>query len=271
MIVLSLFDGIACGLEALKRAGIEVTQYFASEIEPNAIKIAMKNHPEIIQLGDVLEWRSWDLPKVDLIIGGSPCQGFANCGSKEGFDDPRSQLFWEMIDIIEEYNPKFKMLENVVMKREWRDMISKAMGCEPVRINSKLVSAQLRNRDYWCNFKISAPEDRGLSFHDIIESGWVDRDKSLCIDATYWKGCAKSHYFKKSLRQLVFMEDTMEGKHRMLSVSECEKLQTLPVGYTDVDIYKKYKYQALGNGWTVEVISHIFSQMQKQEEDYEWL
>lgn len=170
MIVLSLFDGMACGYEALKTAGIFVEKYYASEIDPYAIKIAKKNHPDIIHLGDVTKWHEWSIPKPDLIIGGSPCQGFSFAGKQLAFDDPRSKLFFEMTDIIRHYNPQFKLLENVKMKKEFLDIITDFMDCgEPHFINSALVSAQSRQRYYWYNWDAPDPVDRGILLKDVIE------------------------------------------------------------------------------------------------------
>ena len=146
--VLSLFDGISCGKIALSRAGIKVNKYFASEIDEDAIAISMKNYNDIIRLGDVTKWREWSLPKIDLIIAGSPCQGFSRAGKMLNFKDERSKLFFEFVDILNDIKVKnpnvFFMLENVKMKTEWRNTITNYVGVEPIEINSKLVSAQNR-------------------------------------------------------------------------------------------------------------------------------
>lgn len=245
MIVLSLFDGMSCGLTALKRAGIKVTKYYASEVDKYAIQVAIKNHPEIIQLGDVTNWKDWSIEKPDLIIGGSPCQGFSFAGKQLAFDDPRSKLFFTMMDIIDHYKPKYKMLENVRMKKEYLDVITDYMGCEPVFINSALVSAQNRQRYYWANWDFDQPEDRGLVLSDIIQYGyWCNRDKSYCIDANYFKGGNLDQYFNKSRRQLVFRFD---GNWRKLTPIECERLQTLPDDYT-AGVSNTQRYKMLGNG-----------------------
>jgi len=142
MNVLSLFDGISCGMVALQRAGIEVEQYFASEIDENAIAISQKNHQNIIQLGDIKKWREWNLPKIDIVIGGSPCQGFSRAGKCLNFNDPRSVLFFEYVDVlnsIREQNPDVLfLLENVKMKNEWKDVISDYLNVQPIEINSSL-------------------------------------------------------------------------------------------------------------------------------------
>ena len=211
--VLSLFDGMSCGMLALQRAGIPVNNYYASEVDKFAITVSKDNFPEIIQLGDVTKISNEELEglSIDLLIGGSPCQGFSFAGKQLNFDDPRSKLFFEYVRILNhlrELNPNILfLLENVVMKKEYQDKISELLGCEPVKINSALVSAQNRNRLYWTNINdgnISQPEDKGIVLADILEDGEVDRDKSYCIDANYAKGGNPKQYFEKSRRQLVF-------------------------------------------------------------------
>ena len=175
MKVLSLFDGISCGRVALERAGIPVEKYYASEIDKYAIQVAQKNYPDTIQLGDINNWRNWDIDwgRIDLVAGGSPCQGFSNAGKGLNFDDPRSALFFVFVDIlnhIRNVNPNVKfLLENVKMKKEWLDIISKWLNVEPVEINSSLVSAQNRQRFYWTNIaKIPQPEDKHIYLKDIL-------------------------------------------------------------------------------------------------------
>jgi DNA (cytosine-5)-methyltransferase 3A len=171
--VLSLFDGISCGLIALDRAGIPVDNYFASEIDSSAIAISEQNHKNIIRLGDVKNWREWDLPKIDLIIGGSPCQGFSRAGKGLNFDDPRSELFFDYVDIMEAQRAKnpdlMFLLENVQMKTAWRDTISDFLSVQPIRINSSLLSAQNRVRDYWTNIEgVELPKDKEIKLLDIL-------------------------------------------------------------------------------------------------------
>jgi DNA-cytosine methyltransferase len=206
--VLSLFDGISGGQLALQRAGIEVNNYFASEIDKYAIQVTQKNFPNTVQLGNIENWKEWDLPKIDLILAGSPCQGFSNAGLGLNFDDPRSKLFFTFCDILAvQYgkNPDLKyLLENVKMKKEWRDIVTDRMKVEPVLINSALVSAQNRERLYWANWEFGQPEDRGIYLKDIIEDGEVDREKSYTVDANYYKGGNPKSYFDKGRRQLVF-------------------------------------------------------------------
>lgn len=176
MNVLSLFDGIGCGRIALKRAGVKVDAYYASEIDPKAIAIAEQNHGDIIQLGDVTNWKEWTLPKIDLIMGGSPCQGFSRAGKCLNFQDPRSKLFFEYANVLEHVqksNPGVKfLLENVKMKKEWQEFISDRLGVQPIEINSKLVSAQNRPRLYWTNITgVTLPEDKDIKLSSILETG----------------------------------------------------------------------------------------------------
>ena len=280
MNVLSLFDGMSCGRIALERTKFKIDNYYASEIDPYAIKVSEINFPDIIRLGDILTLDVNSLVKIDLVMGGSPCQGFSFAGRQLNFQDPRSRLFFEFVDILKkvlEINPRAKFLfENVYMKKEWQDVISKHLGCEPIEINSSLFSGQLRRRLYWTNIcVIGTPNDAGVSLKDIIQNGYVDRDKSFCIDASYWKGGNPSQYVKKSRRQLVFSDDEILPKgfkriepmliggrmatgFRKLNPTECEMLQTVPVGFTD-HVSNLRRYTMLGNGWTIDVISWILS------------
>lgn len=301
MNVLSLFDGMSCGRIALDRAGIDVNNYYASELDKYAIKVTQANWPETIQLGDVTKWREWDIDwtSIDLLIGGSPCQGFSFAGKQLAFDDPRSKLFFVYVDIlnyIKSVNPSVKfMLENVKMKKEFLSVISEHLGVEPVFINSSLVSAQNRQRYYWANWDFEQPEDRDLVLADILECDHVDREKAHCLDANYYKGGNLKSYFEKNRRQLVFKNPELivgaarrsrgdeirkdeksnallAGGHqsrwlasagemyRKLTPIECERLQTVPDNYTN-HVSNTQRYKMLGNGWTVDVIAHIFKSM----------
>ena len=170
MNVLSLFDGMSCGRIALDRLGIPVTNYYAAEIDKYAIQVSEANFPDIIRLGDVCDVKATDLPKIDLILAGSPCQGFSFAGKQLAFDDPRSALFFEFVRLLKECNPKYFLLENVRMKKEFLDVITEQVGVEPIMINSSLVSAQNRVRFYWTNIPgIEQPEQRGIVLKDILE------------------------------------------------------------------------------------------------------
>ncbi len=216
MNVLSLFDGMSCGRIALDRAGIEVSTYYASEIDKYATKVSEANYPDIIRLGDVTKWRDWDLDwsSIDLIFAGFPCQSWSTAGKQLGDKDERGMLFWIMLDIMKHvkmFNPNFKFLiENVKMKKEFEAYIThhteNAVGsCEKTLINSALVSAQNRNRYIWTNWSVTQPEDKGVVLADIIDQGVVDRGKSYCIDANYYKGGNLKNYIEKCRRQIVFI------------------------------------------------------------------
>lgn len=255
MNVLSLFDGISAGQVALERAGIEVDNYYAAEIDKYTIKVTQTNYPDTIQLGDVTKWREWDIDwaSIDLLIGGSPCQGFSFAGKQLAFDDPRSALFFVYVDVlnhIRSVNPDVKfMLENVKMKKEYLAVISEQLGVEPVFINSALVSAQNRQRYYWANWEITQPEDKGFVLADIIEGGGVDRDKAHCIDANYFKaGDLKSH-FEKHRRQLVFgvratvqknAEHCFDGKVPTITAAAGLGGGNVPL-ISDLNTVKRYK------------------------------
>jgi len=174
MNVLSLFDGMSCGQLALNRLGIEYDTYYASEIDKYAIKVTQANFPNTIQVGDVTQVKADDFKgvKIDLILAGSPCQGFSKAGKQLNFDDPRSKLFFEFIRLVKELQPKYFLLENVNMKKESRDIITKYTGVEPIDINSSLLSAQNRRRLYWTNIpNVTQPEDKGIVLKDILDVG----------------------------------------------------------------------------------------------------
>jgi len=211
MKVLSLFDGMSCGQIALHRLGIDVEKYVASEIDKYAISVAKKNFPNMIHVGDVRDVKVAE--HFDLIMFGSPCQGFSFAGNNLNFDDPRSKLFFEAVRILEEaktINPNVKFLmENVRMKKESEQVITDYLGVEPIAINSRIFSAQSRYRLYWTNLEVGEiPQDKGIVLKDILEDDYItDRDKSHCIDANYFKGGNLKSYFEKHRRQLVFSKD----------------------------------------------------------------
>lgn len=232
MKVLSLFDGMSCGQIALERAGIPVETYFAAEIDKYAIKVTQANYPDTIQLGDVRRVKAGMLPKIDLLLAGSPCQGFSFAGKQLAFDDPRSGLFFEFIRILKEYEPKWFLLENVVMSQESNDVISCMLGelypecvsqkqlfqegrLEPIQINSALVSAQNRNRNYWTNIPdVKQPKDRGILLEDILECGsntvhqrgrgnnpgGIRENKSPCMGSSAWQQNVKVRKKSKTVR-----------------------------------------------------------------------
>lgn len=276
--VLSLFDGISCGHIALDKAGIPINKYYASEIDKYAIKVTNKNYPDTINLGDVTTV-SGELftEKIDLLIGGSPCQGFSQAGKMKNFDDPRSKLFWEYVRILQEVKPKYFLLENVVMKQEWQDIISGALGVKPIMIDSSLTSAATRKRLYWTNIPgVGQPKDLGITFGDIrerdVQEGsiyytdkgldWIRRHekrtgKTLRIigDSDKMQMLEASMYKKYSSQRFFGIDDT-HGL-RYITVTECERCMNVPDGYTDC-CSNTQRYKQLGNGWEVNTITHIF-------------
>jgi site-specific DNA-cytosine methylase len=164
--------------------------------------VTQHHYPDTIQLGDITNWKNWNLPQIDLIIGGSPCQGFAFAGKGLNFEDERSKLFFVFVDSLKHYKPRFFLLENVKMKKEWEHIITCYIGIKPIEINSALVSAQNRKRLYWTNISdIRLPEDKHIYLKDIIEHGEVNRQKSYTIDANYYKGGSLNGYLERSRRQ----------------------------------------------------------------------
>lgn len=271
MNVLSLFDGMSCGQIALERAGFKVDNYFACEIDKYAIKVTQKNYPDTIQLGSVTDLDGYELTEVadiDLLIGGSPCQGFSVAGKKLNFDDERSKLFFEYVRVLKECKPKYFLLENVNMKKEWLDTISGYLGVEPIRINSKLVSGQLRDRWYWTNIpNVEQPFDKGILFQNILESDYAKIPKAYALTRTYHKKGAegsRQRNFEKSQRPIAWIDDV---NTRWLSPLECERLQTVPEGYTEC-VSNTQRFMMLGNGMTVDVIAHILNNM--SAECYDW-
>lgn len=276
--VLSLFDGISCGHIALDKAGIPINKYYASEIDKYAIKVTNKNYPETINLGDVTTVKGELFnEKIDLLIGGSPCQGFSQAGKMKNFDDPRSKLFWEYVRILQGSKPKYFLLENVVMKQEWQDIISEALGVKPIMIDSSLTSAATRKRLYWTNIPgVGQPEDLGITFGDIrerdVQEGsiyytdkgldWIRRHekrtgKTLRIigDSDKMQMLEASMYKKYSSQRFFGIEDT-HGL-RYITVTECERCMNVPDGYTDC-CSNTQRYKQLGNGWEVNTITHMF-------------
>ena len=261
--VLSLFDGISGTQVALERNGITYDNYYASEIDKYPITITQKNYPNTIQLGSVTDWREWDIDwsSVDLVCGGFPCQSWSVAGLGLGDKDVRGMLFWTMLDVIKlvlEKNPNAKFLmENVRMKKEFEDYITfhteQALGkVNKHLINSALVSAQNRKRFYWTNIDgIEQPQDLGLVLSDILMDGHVDRDKSYCIDASYYKGGNPKSYFGKSRRQLVFNRPC-ELKD-FDSEAECHHVATA----TDINGHDSLKrvYAATGKSPTLNTMT----------------
>ncbi len=289
--VLSLFDGISCGYLALKKAGIEFENYYASEIDPNCIELAEKHH-NIISLGDVSNWQDWDLENIDLIMGGSPCQGFACQGLQLNFDDPRSKLFFTMVEIIEHFKPKYYFLENVGMRKQWQDIITQYMKVEPVHLCSSLVSAQTRKRIYWANWEFEAPKDRLIHLTKLIDDkNFINpasingrkinpatgkrEDSNPNIPYTQCLQVKKDNSKMGCLTTVAkdsILSSLPAGRYvdafnmevgedwRYLTALEYERLQTLPDGYTE-GYNDSTRKAMIGNAWTVDMIAHIFSFM----------
>ena len=280
MNVLSLFDGMSCGKLALDRAGVKYDTYLASEIDQYALKISQKNNPDIIQIGDVLNIQTEYLPKIDLIIGGSPCQGFSNAGKGLAFDDPRSKLFFEFVKLIDELKPKFFLLENVRMKKEWLDIITEYMGVQPLLINSNALSPQNRQRYYWTNIPLvstPAPVNEQV-LGDVLEDDVPEKYSPKPETLAKWDGgtqlnpsynsqgnrihpldqkaatlCAGSHGYN-------YGYINQNGRIRRLTPLEFERLQTVPDNYTE-GVSDTQRYKMLGNGWTIDIIAHLFKNL----------
>jgi DNA-cytosine methyltransferase len=334
MKVLSLFDGMSCGQIALNRLGIEYDTYYASEIDKYAMQVAKKNYPNTIHIGDVTKVKAEDVGDIDLLLGGSPCQGFSFAGNRLNFEDPRSKLFFEYVRLLNELKPKYFLLENVKMKKESRDVISKYLGVEPIEINSALVSAQKRSRLYWTNIpNVGQPKDKGLVIKDILQESvdskyilsqkiqdriqitredvignpnigttkpefrtigqrdvvYGHNQKMGCLVATDYKQPKQiinkpirlGHLNKGGQGDRIYSTDgkgvclsangggrgAKTGLYkdnlqvRKLTPVECERLQTVPDNYTD-GVSDTQRYKMLGNGWTIDVITHILKNIE---------
>ena len=275
---------MSCGRIALERAGIKVDNYFASEINKQAITISEKNYPDIVQVGDICELDVATLPKIDLVMGGSPCQDLSGILGREGkgLEGEKSKLFWQFVRVLRETEAPLFLLENVMMKQENQDAISEILGVESIKINSKIFSAQSRPRLYWTNIpqetmpkfdhpsviddilEDNVPEklfykkeltlhDKGtvaatleVNTHDMLRR--VYRTTSKCPTLTVVQG---GYQEKKVL---------INGRARKLSPVEYERLQTVPDNYTE-GVGDTHRRSMLGNGWTVDVIAHLFTNL----------
>lgn len=278
MNVLSLFDGMSCGQLALNKANIKYDKYYASEIDKYAIDIARKNYPNTIHLGDIQNVKGEDfIDNIDLIFGGSPCQSFSFAGKEQNFNDPRGKLFYEFARLLKELKPKYFLLENVMMKQEFQDVISKTLsdiyletkfgnlfGVEPIKICSSLVSAQKRKRLYWTNIpNITLPKDKNILLSDILENDVCEPMLSN-IYGGFKEKKPRQHYAKSvtiransgggSIPSIT--KKSNKNEYRQLTVNEVEQLQTIPIDYTK-GVSNTQRYKMIGNGWTVDVIAHI--------------
>lgn len=313
--VLSLCDGMSCGHIALDKAGYTINKYFAAEIKDIAIKVTKDNYPNTIHIGDVnkvtykdgvLHTETGDFKiKIDIVMFGSPCQSFSRAMIKEkkiGLEEPkRSGLFYECNRVLREVNPKYFLMENVVMKSDDEKIISDMMGVHPIRINSSLITAQLRDRYYWTNIpNVSIPENKNITLQDVLLDGYVPNEKAKCLCKNdshgYYNGCnwtpiKRFHRFwYKSFGTMVFpskeyfdncIEITkriLDGRKssaklyddyighdfdnaRYLWKEERARLQSVPEGYVK-NLSEKEAADVLGDGWTVDVIAHILSFME---------
>jgi DNA (cytosine-5)-methyltransferase 3A len=278
MNVLSLFNGMNTGRQALENVGIKVNKYYSSEIKPYAIELTQYHFPDTIQVGDVTKWREWDIDwqSIDLILSGSPCQDLSAAGKRAGLNGSKSSLFFEFVDIlnyIKSLNPNVLFLQENVGSASKLDVgiMSRCLGVYPVRINSSLVTAQLRDRYYWTNIRtkknmfdfetdIPQPKDKGIILKDILTSGYTDRLKGLCLLEGYYSKKPKKDYLKYMNRYLMgMMQIVYESEYdlRLLNQTEMERYQGFPDGYTKILSVNKAA-SLLGDGWTLPVIEHIF-------------
>ena len=286
--VLSLFDGMSCGQIALQKAGIKVNQYFASEIKPHAIKVTQHNFPNTIQIGSVLDVKASDLPKIDLLIGGSPCQDFSSANKEKlGLQGEKSGLFYEYLRLLKECEPKYFLLENVAMDDYSYAAISEMLGTYPTNINSELVSGQLRQRSYWTNIgpesfdlfgnrysMIPQPRNKKIKFQDVLENGYTDRLKARCILESESRPLVSKDKLFRRYNELGFINIVFDNPNceyneniRILTQTELERLQTVPEGYTSL-LKRNDAACLLGDGWTVDVIAHIFSFIEVECSNY---
>ena len=281
MNVLSLFNGISCGQLALQRAGIKVDKYFASEIDKYAIKVTQENFPDTVQLGDVTKWETWKLPKIDLLIGGSPCQSLSITQSKtrEGLDG-KSKLFFKFVDVLTYVKPRYFLFENVAsMSSECKEAISGLLKCNPIFINSNCFVAQDRPRLYWTNIPVSVSDlsECDINLVDIMETDVpqkyyydkpminINMDKQVCatLDVKNFEMNKRVFNPKFKTHTLTTAQGGYAHKKvmdihgcRKLTPMEYERCQGVPDNYTSC-ISDNQRYKCLGNGWTVDVIAHI--------------
>jgi len=286
MKVLSLCDGMSIAHIALERAGFTVGEYYAAEIKPIALKVTKENYPNTIHIGDVNKVRfadgvlytengNFNVGHIDLMIFGSPCQSFSiamKTDMRVGLKDKvRSGLFLECYRILKEVNPTWFLLENVAsMKDEDRDYLSKCMGVEPLRINSKLVAPALRDRYYWTNIEgVTQPEDKGITLQSILTSGYTDRQKAralLVSDSRPLTDKKKMLHRYKKFTTIVWEEKGNDDSIRYLNQTELERCQTVPEGYTKC-LTRNEAADVLGDAFTVDVIAHILSFIKTKQND----
>ena len=280
MNVLSLFDGMSCGQIALDNLGIKVDNYFASEIKKHAIQCTKDNFPNTKHIGDVTKVKGQDLPQIDLLIGGSPCQDFSRANSvRDGLKGMKSMLFYEYIRLLEETKPTYYLLENVIMDDLGYNTISDLLGTEPVRLNGAKVSGALRDRLFWTNIgpesfdlfgnrkcAIPQPKDKKISLNDVLESGYSDKQKHTCLNTSCGRDANQRHmlhrYATTGMTTIIYTDETMDISKgvRYCTQTELERLHNIPEGYTR-NLNKAQAGNLIGDGWTVGIVEHIFSFM----------
>jgi DNA (cytosine-5)-methyltransferase 3A len=281
--VLSLFDGLSCGQIALERVGIKVDNYFASEIKPHAIKVTQHNYPNTIQLGSVVDLTADNLPKIDLLCGGSPCQDFSRANSvRNGLNGMKSMLFYEYIRLLEETKPTYYLLENVIMDDLGYNTITDLLGTEPVRLCGSRVSGALRDRLFWTNIgpeyrdlfgnrksAIPQPKDKKIYLNDVLEYGYSDKKKHTCLNTSCGRDANQRYmlhrYATTGMTTIIYTDETMDETKgvRYCTQTELERLHNIPEGYTR-NLNKAQAGNLIGDGWTVDVIAHIFSYLPKE-------
>ena len=285
--VLSLFDGIAAGRQALKNLGVPVDNYYGAEIEKPSIAIAKHNFPDIQELGDVTKVTGKELPKVDLFWGGSPCQGFSRAGRRKGMEDPRSKLFWDWVRLWKATAPRWFLLENVRMKAEDEEIITRALGVAPIRINGNLLTGANRDRLYWTNIPVTQPKDIGVELKHVIQPRaskdllWnrsqIDKHMSMpgAGGRVRWNNSQHSDVKRPKAMALVKSLDKgypqnllvdKQGQYRKFSMVEAARLMGFPDEYLrDVpEVANGKKYAGAGNSWAVPVIEHIIQHVATQ-------
>lgn len=293
MKVLSLCDGMSCGQIALNRVGLDIEQYFAAEIKETGIRVTKENYPNTIHIGDVnkisyrdgilyTEKGSYNVGHIDLVMFGSPCQTFSvamRANLRVGLENKeKSGLFLECYRILKEVEPTWFFMENVArMKKEDEDFITHLMGVKPVRINSRLLSAQLRDRLYWTNIPYQGlPADKGVNLQSILTSGYTDREKARALLVSDSRPLTTKEkmlrrYKSTGFTTLVWETEGDDDTIRYLNQTELERCQTVPEGYTKI-LTRNEAADVLGDGWTVDVIAWFFSQIPKVEEvEDDWM
>ncbi|RLI51420.1 hypothetical protein DRO61_02605, partial [Candidatus Bathyarchaeota archaeon] len=251
-VVISLFDGISCGQIAFQKAGISVKRYYASEISKTAIAITQKNFPNTIQLGDVNDWKSWniDIDPGDklIILGGSPCQGFSHSGKGLNFQDPRSKLFFTFVDILNQYKPDYWLLENVIMKDVWRDTITQHLpgNPKPIFIDSAVLAPSMRKRNYWsnfipANFTITTPKNK-KSFSSYLDpsqdkSGRSWKPANIVGRKLDSKGVRKDYDPNIKITQVLTVRKNAELLNCLTTVQKDTILSVHPSGTKYIDVY----------------------------------